>query len=112
MRHRLSRSAADFFAADLDDDRRLVEQVDVLVAAGLLAITETDERMQPLALPFFRRDQPIPPAFELASSAEDGRSVRRQLAFPDAELRGSVDPPAVEKTRACRRPSPHWHRPF
>ncbi|MBD9508077.1 hypothetical protein IB277_14045 [Ensifer sp. ENS07] len=34
VRHRLSRSAADFFAADLDDDRRLVEQVDVLVAAG------------------------------------------------------------------------------
>ncbi|MCY1237742.1 hypothetical protein D9M72_504510 [compost metagenome] len=53
-RHRLSRSAATFLAADLDDDCRLVEQMDVLVSARLLAIAETDERMQSLALPFFR----------------------------------------------------------
>lgn len=95
--------ATALLAADLDDDSRLVDQVDILVAAHLLPVAEADERMEPLALPFLGRDQPFAPALELGPFAEDRAVFRRQLALPDAEPRWALDRPTVEQPSSPKR---------
>ncbi|MBD9508019.1 hypothetical protein IB265_14630 [Ensifer sp. ENS10] len=72
--------------------------MDILVSARFLPIAEADERVQSLALPFVRRNQTLASALKFGSPAEDRRTTRRQLAFPNAKLRRTVDRPAVEQT--------------
>ncbi|MDM9627679.1 hypothetical protein QTL95_17410 [Rhizobium sp. S152] len=90
LRHGPARPAATFLAADLQHDRGLVDQVDVLIAADLLAVAITDERQQSPVPPLLPVDQSFPTPLEMRLATEDHLSIRTDLALDDAEPGGAA----------------------